>query len=220
MIYELIGSGLPAIEIFALIVAYCVAMILSFGLHEFSHAYVSYKLGDPTPKALGRLTLNPIKHIDPIGFFCLLFFGFGWAKPVEVNPLHYRKYKKGMFLVSISGVATNLCLAFVATGIWFFVTTLLISTNLLLIFINYFLYFMIILNLSLFAFNLLPIYPLDGFNCLKTLLPPGNKFIEFIRKHGTIILLIVIITPIFEIIYSFVTVGLLNIFCSFWGLFV
>ena len=79
---------------------------------------------------------------------------------------------------------------------------------------------MIIVNLSLFVFNLLPIYPLDGFNCLKTLLPANNKFISFMQKHGTIILFIILITPIFEIVYSFVTIGLLDIFCSFWGLFV
>ena len=221
MIYDLIGSNLPFIEILAVVVAYVLALMLAFCSHEFSHAYVAYKMGDPTAKALGRLTLNPFKHIDPLGFLCLFFFGFGWAKPVEINPLHFKHYRKGLVLVSLAGVTANLVLAFIFSGIYFFVGQFLLSsTNLFLIFLYYFLFYMIILNLSLFVFNLIPIFPLDGFNFIKAITPSGNRFIQFMQRYGTIILLIFLITPIFDIIFSYVTSSLINVFFLFWGLFV
>ncbi len=221
MIYDLIGSNLPFVQILALIIAYVLALMLAFCSHEFSHAYVAYKMGDPTAKALGRLTLNPFKHIDPIGFLCLFLFGFGWAKPVEINPLHFKNYRKGLVLVSLAGVTANLILAFVFSGIYFFVGQLLLaSTNLFLIFLYYFLFYMIILNLSLFVFNLLPIFPLDGFNFIKAITPAGNGFVTFLQRYGTIILLIFLITPIFDIVFSYVTSGVISGFFWFWGLFV
>lgn len=221
MIFDFLVSGLPFLEILAIILAYGFALLIAFSMHEFSHAFVSYKLGDTTPKALGRLTLNPLKHIDYTGFFCLICFGFGWAKPVQINPSNYKNYKKGMVLVSLSGITTNLILAFLFTGIYFFVSPLIIgSTNLLLVFIFYFIYFMIMLNFSLLVFNLLPIFPLDGFNFISALLPTGNKFVNFMQRYGTIILIIFLITPIFDSLFTFVTGGLLDIFTSFWGLFI
>ena len=221
MIFDFIFSGLPFVEILAIILAYAFALLIAFGLHEFSHAYVSYKLGDTTPKALGRLTINPLKHIDYTGFACLIIFGFGWAKPVPINPANYKRFKRDMVLVSLSGVTTNLILAFLFTGIYFFVSPLIAdSTNLLLTLVFYFLNFMIIINLALFVFNLIPVFPLDGFNFLKALLPAGNKFITFMQKYGTIILIVFLVTPIYDIVFSYVTGGLLNLFISFWGLFI
>lgn len=220
MIYQLFGSGLPFVEILALIIAYCFALVIAFSSHEFAHAFTAYKMGDPTSKALGRLSLNPVKHIDPLGFLCLILLGFGWAKPVEINPLRFKHYRRGLVLVSLAGVIANLILAFIFSGIYFFISPLIAtSTNLLLIFINYFLYFMIVLNLALFVFNLLPIFPLDGFNFLKAITKEGNVIVRFLQRYGTIILIVFLITPIFEYIYLFVTGGLLSIFSSFWGLF-
>ena len=179
MLYRIIGSNIPALEIVALIFAYFLALTIAFGMHEFSHAFVSYKLGDPTPRLTGRLTPNPIKHVDPLGLVCLLLFGFGWGKPVMVNPLNYKHYKRGMVMVSLAGVTMNLILAFLFSGIYYFVFPLIYaSRNMMLVCINYFLEYMVILNLSLFAFNLLPIFPLDGFNFVKSILPGacGSKF--------------------------------------------
>lgn len=221
MLYQIIGSNLPFIQILALMLGYMLALIFSFSLHEFSHAYVSTKLGDPTPKTTGRLTLNPLKHIDTIGFLCLVFFGFGWAKPVSVNPLHYKHYKRGMSMVSLAGVTMNLILAFIFSGIWFFAgESISVSSNMFIVFLRYFIFFMLSINLSLFVFNLLPIYPLDGYNFLKAILPQQNKFISFLEKYGTIILLIFLITPIFDYVYNFVVGHLISWFSSFWGLFV
>ena len=222
MLYRIIGTNLPALELVALVVAYILALIVAFGMHEFSHAYVSYKLGDPTPKLMGRLTPNPVKHIDPLGIICLLLFGFGWGKPVIVNPLAYRHYRKGMVMVSLAGVTMNLILAFVFSGIYYFAFSYIYaSRNMMLVCVNYFLEYMVILNLSLFTFNLLPIYPLDGFNFIKSILPAtsGSKFEYFMAKYGIIFMIILLATPLFDFIFSYVTNGLLDIFFKFWGLF-
>lgn len=216
----LLGQNLPFLELVALTLAYFIAIVIAFSAHEFSHAFVAYKAGDSTSRAQGRMSLNPFNHIDPIGMLCFLFIGFGWAKPVQVNPLHFRHYKRDMFFVSIAGVLTNLILAFVFSGIYFFTIPYLFqATNAFLVFLSYLLQYTIIINLALFAFNLLPIYPLDGFNCIATFMKPTNKFLQFMRRYGSWILLIFIITPVFDYIYSFITNGILNGFFAFWGLF-
>ena len=220
MLYQIIGSGLSFLEILALMLGYMLALLFSFSLHEFAHAFTSTKFGDPTPRLMGRLTLNTLKHIDPVGFLCLIFFGFGWAKPVAINPIFYKHYKRDMSIVSLAGVFMNLILAFVFSGVWFFVGSKIIApTNMFMVFLKYFLYFMLSLNLSLFVFNLIPIYPLDGFNFLKAITPVGNKFITFLQKYGTIILFVILVTPLFDIAYNYVVNGLIWVFNSFWGLF-
>lgn len=220
MLYNIIGSGLSFLEILSLMLGYMLALLFSFSLHEFAHAYTSTKFGDPTPRLMGRLTLNPLKHIDPVGFLCLVLFGFGWAKPVAINPIYYKHYKRDMSIVSLAGVFMNLVLAFVFSGVWFFTSAKIsASTNMFMVFLKYFIYFMLSLNLSLFVFNLIPIYPLDGFNFLKAITPPGNKVITFLEKYGTIILFVFLVTPLFDIVYYYVINGLISVFGSFWGLF-
>lgn len=220
MLYAIIGSGLPFWQIIALIVGYMVALLIGFSAHEFSHAFVAYKCGDPTAKALGRLSLNPFRHIDPIGFMCLILFGFGWAKPVEVNPLHFKHYKRDMAFVSLAGVAMNLLLAFIFSGVYYFSLQYLISsTNLFINFLNYFLSYSIVLNISLLVFNLIPIYPLDGFNFIASLTSYDNKFVMFMRRYGSYILLILLILPIFDTIYSITTNTIENWLFAFWRLF-
>ena len=88
--------------------------VLSLSVHEVCHGYAAYKMGDPTAKMMGRLTLDPKKHLDPIGFLCMIFFGFGWAKPVPVNPRNFDNYKKGIRFVSIAGPLSNFTLMFIA----------------------------------------------------------------------------------------------------------
>lgn len=225
---NLIDNGNSISRILAFVVGYLFAIIIAFSLHEYAHALTAYKLGDYTPKAMGRLTINPLKHIDAFGLIGFLVVGFGWAKPVEINPLNFKKYRRDMFLVSVAGVLTNLLLAFLFSGIFFFFVKYaghidtqgyLSFSNDLLYMIYYFLEYSIILNIALFCFNLIPIYPLDGFNALKSLFRFNGKFLNFMYRWGNLILIIFILTPFFDIIYNTVTMFILNAFSGFWGLF-
>lgn len=180
--YEFIYAG----------IAMLLVLIISLSLHELGHAYVAYKQGDMTPKYQGRVTLNPLAHIDPIGFLCCALFGFGWAKPVEINPLKFRNYKSGIFKVSIAGVTANLILSFIGCMLLHLTYRVGIYANWFCHFLYYFSMFLYYINLSLFVFNLLPIYPLDGFNCITAYAKYENGYVRFMRKYGYIILLLVV----------------------------
>ena len=205
-------------------VAYLLVILLSLSLHEFGHAYVATKQGDITPKAQGRLTLNPLKHFDPVGFLLIFFVGFGWAKPVQVNPLRYRNYKKGMFLVAIAGVSVNLILAFISYPLYMLITmygaTLPVNLEL---FLNTFLYMMVVINLVLIVFNLLPISPLDGFRVVETFAKYNNKYVRFMQQYGAFILMgVLIILQYFNFLSVFTALLAypINLFWSFiFGLF-
>lgn len=228
-ISSLFLEGFSFSRVLAFVLGYILAIIIAFGLHEYAHALTAYKLGDPTPKALGRLTINPLKHIDVYGLIGFLVVGFGWAKPVEVHPLNFKKYRRDMFLVSVAGVLTNLLLAFVFSGLFFFFVYFcsatnsngeLIFSNDLLYLLYYFLLYSIVLNIALFCFNIIPIYPLDGFNAIKSLFKLDNRFLNFMYRWGNLILVIIIITPFFDIFYNYLTGIITDAFFGFWGLFV
>lgn len=224
MIYYILNSNITGLMLFCLALGYFLAVTIAITFHEFAHAFIAYKCGDDTAKLMGRMTLNPFAHLSGIGILCFLFVGFGWAKPVEVNPMKFHNYKKGNALVSLSGILTNLILAFVFSGFYYLLchfcgSDVTMYSNYLLVFLNYFLLFTFVVNLSLAIFNILPIYPLDGFNFIATFLKYNNPFVQFMYKYGNILLLILIITPVFDIFYDFVMTGFLGIFDLFWGLF-
>ena len=152
------------------------AALIALTLHEYAHGYTAYRLGDNTAKAMGRLSLNPMHHIDPIGALCMVLFHFGWAKPVPINPLNFKDPKKGFALTALAGPLTNLVLGFFTTFIYVlcantfkvsesaFVTALEKNTLLFL------LYFFSI-NIGLAIFNLIPVPPFDGSRILNVVLP-------------------------------------------------
>lgn len=180
------------------------AIIIALTFHEYAHGQVAAWLGDSTPQREGRLTLNPLPHIDWVGFLALMIFRFGWAKPVMVNPLEFTRagFKKGMMLVSIAGPGMNLLLALVGVLI-----LKVIGINPVLgtyqghmsmesvVTIFKFIYPLIQINLILAAFNLIPVPPLDGSKILAGLLPDkGTAWIYSLEQYGPLILLLLIIT--------------------------
>lgn len=171
-----------------------ITLIFAFTLHEFAHAYVAYKFGDDTAKRQGRLTLNPIQHLDPLGTILILLVGFGWARPVPVNRFFFKKPRLAGILVSIAGPLSNLflaCIGFIA-----FYATLTFGgegADNFLQFLNIF----ISLNVLLFVFNLLPIPPLDGYRIIEDLAPSHirAKMTQY-EVYGSLIFLILVLTPL------------------------
>ncbi|MCP3891335.1 MAG: site-2 protease family protein [Desulfobulbaceae bacterium] len=172
-------------------------LLMALTFHEFAHGYVAYRLGDPTAKTLGRLTLNPLKHLDPLGTIAFFFIKFGWAKPVPVNPAYFRNPKQDMLWVALAGPATNLALAvasaLLAKAIWFIASAIPYSAmaEAFLVPINGMLIASVWINLVLCIFNFLPIPPLDGSRILTGLLPNemARSYMQ-IERFGFIIILV------------------------------
>ena len=168
------------------------ALIAALTIHEYAHARAAVAMGDPTPRFLGRVTLNPIPHIDPIGLILLFIAGFGWAKPVEVNHRNFRDGRKGMFVVSLAGAGANIALGFVA---WFFLL-LLGELNLIGMVWQKTLWQLYRYNLMFAVFNRLPIPPLDGSKVLMSLLP-GHLAYQYqkLEPYGNYILIALVLIP-------------------------
>lgn len=165
-------------------------LFIALPVHEYFHALVATRSGDPTPRAFGRLTINPMRHLDPIGAVALLLFGFGWAKPVPINTRYFRNPKRSMALVAAAGPLSNLVMSLLG-AIFYLATSRACSAaasiglpHLLTSFFYYlalFFYVFHLVNLSLCLFNLIPISPLDGSHILALLLP--RRACEWIARH-------------------------------------
>lgn len=173
------------------------AVLLSLTLHECAHGWVAYRLGDPTARDLGRLTLNPIRHLDPIGALSLLFFRIGWAKPVPINPRNFKRPRLGMALTAAAGPVTNLLIAFISTFILLLIdrgARNVVTSSPLFLFLFYlfqFFYLLHLMNLALSLFNLLPLPPLDGSRIISLVLPKRAWF--WVVRHERQIYLIVLV---------------------------
>jgi len=188
----------------AAVVVLAVLLLVAFPIHEFSHAYAAYRLGDSTARLFGRLTLNPMAHFDPAGGLILAVsiflsggsFGFGWAKPTPVNPANLRGGRRGDALVALAGPLSNLVLAIAAAlPIRYLIATGFeppaIVAQILISFFS--------INLALMIFNLIPIPPLDGSHVLYALLDPPTawRVRAFLSQYGTLVLMVAVFLPIF-----------------------
>ena len=165
-------------------------LVIAFSVHEFAHAWTADRLGDDTPRLNGRLTLNPLAHLDIIGSIMLIFSGFGWAKPVPINAYALRRRSPaGVMIVSFAGPLSNLLLAIVAS-IPFQMGVFSVSSPGLLLTLSTFLRGFIFINLILLFFNLIPLFPLDGEKVLEYFLPPeGQDVLLRLRPYGPILLM-------------------------------
>lgn len=187
------------------------AVLFAISMHEFAHGYVSYKLGDPTPKVSGRISLNPMKHLDPFGTLTLIFLGFGWAKPVMVNPNYYKNKKLGMLLVAIAGPVMNFIIAFLSALIIGVVTKLGV-VNEFTATITQFFFYMSLINIGLGVFNLIPIPPLDGSKILGAILPERTyfKYMQY-ERYGFIILMVLLVSGILFIPLVAIQTGIIGL---------
>lgn len=171
------------------------AAFFSVVFHEISHGFVAYCLGDDTAKSRGRLSINPIKHIDIFGLVCMIVFGFGWAKPVPINPYYFKKRKLGIVLVSLAGPLSNMLQALISISLALIVSKFNAGNIVFEILVQFFV-ILGILNVSLAIFNLLPVPPLDGSKILFSVLPDRSySFVIEYERYGFLILFILLNVP-------------------------
>jgi Zn-dependent protease len=174
-------------------------ILITITIHEFAHGKVADLLGDPTPRLSGRLTLNPIKHIDPIGFLMLILVRFGWAKPVPINPRNFINPLKGMAAVGAAGPLSNFTLAWILAVIIKFIPFDYNSTTIM--------HYAVWINVALAVFNLLPVPPLDGSRILAFFLPYRYTYIlDYLEQYGFMILIL------FIFLFQDIILSLINFF--------
>ena len=216
------------------------AFVIALSVHEWAHEYTAYRAGDMTAYSMGRMTLNPLKHIDPIGLLMVALVGFGWARAVPVNPRNFRNPKKDNIMVSLAGIIANISLAllsvlvvdavFKISGLsdlhlkaaWSYI---FVFDNKIANILMYFMSSFVIINITLAVFNLLPIPPLDGSHLLEGFILRnfGPSALMTLNRYGMMILIIVLLILSYTGIFSILVDGIFNaitsVFAAFYGLF-
>lgn len=176
MLINAIRYGYDFSQILIMFLSSLAVIFLTLPIHEWAHGFVSTKLGDPTPRYQGRLTLNPMAHIDVMGAIGILLFGIGWAKPVQVNARYYRNSKWGMALVALAGPLSNVILAFILLILGNVLVFVGLTELAIIQQVYLFLYYIALINISLAVFNLIPVPPFDGSRILFAVLPQKYYF--------------------------------------------
>ena len=201
-------------------------IIIGLSFHEFGHAFVSSRLGDPTPRIQGRVTLNPAAHVDLMGFVLLMLIGFGWGKPVQIDPRYYKHRRRDSIMVALAGVCMNLLLAFAAAGLmklYYIGTSGVFSSSSPSYIVWQILEGVVQINIVLLFFNLLPLPPLDGFGIVTQIfkLDTHSWYPRFYQLGPMLLLLLIffdltqyIITPEVNLLYSMI----MNLFFGSYGL--
>lgn len=175
-------------------------ILLGISIHEFSHGFAAYKLGDDTPAKQGRLSLNPLKHLDILGFLCLLLVGFGWAKPVMIDPRNFKNPRRDDIIVSLAGPLSNFIVAFIFVGLMRLMDNFMYTGNFAHIMALVFLY-TVQINLVLMVFNLLPVPPLDGHHILGDI--GGAPVWNFYHKHFDFLRFVMLVVIMSGVIFDF-----------------
>lgn len=213
MLFDLLSGDTDGLSLIITFFSRVFVIFCTMPIHEYAHALIATKLGDQTPRLAGRLTLNPMAHISPMGAVMILLCGFGYAKPVGVNPRNFKDAKKGMALTAIAGPISNLIMGFV------FIFASVVTLNLIKtpteihIAIYYFLSFAGAVNVNLAVFNLLPIPPLDGSRILQLLIPAKHyyKFLEY-ERYITIVVFVLILTGVLSRPLSAISSFIISLF--------
>lgn len=199
MILGLFDYSFSFFEMLLAVILVAFFCIISLGFHELSRGFIAYKQGDLTPKMSGRLSINPISHIDPWGFVMCLILGIGWTKPIPINPTNFKKFRSGIAKVSLAGILSNLILCVIASFLFVLSLNLLgDSRDVIVVALNYFM----VINAFLFIFNMLPIFPLDGFTFISSFMKSDNRFIQFNYKYSSRILIWALILDILIELFS------------------